>query len=161
MKNNIYLHPALSDCSTYRAINCIVTSKIQTSKFVQIISVASNEEKSTIFIPRKIFTADIASGRCFCIEGEDRHKDYYGDIFIAENVIEKAPDISLFFLYAAHNFPLLNKFVLQTIIEENQQAFIQAIARDDLNYFVEKGLTPYLARRLLTFSQSKLFLENT
>jgi hypothetical protein len=159
VKANAYTHPALAECSTTRTINCIASSIIQKSKFVQVITSIGNDERNIVVVPRKIFPHDVIPGQCYSIKGEDRYKKHYGDILVSAHVSQSKPDISLFASFAAYNFHLLSEIVIRRIIESDKGAFIQALTDHDIQFFVEHSMTPYVARKFLQFSISNLFCE--
>lgn len=159
MKTKAYSHPALAECFATRTINCIASSIIQKSKFVQIITSISSDERNIVVVPRKIFPHDVIPGLCYCIKGEDRHKKHYGDILVSAHASQRKPDISLFASFAAYNFHLLSEIVIRRIIESDKGAFIQALTDHNIQFFVEYSMTPYVARKFLQFSISNLFWE--
>ena len=88
MKRKGYTHPALSNSFADRELKGIVTCIIFSSRSVQIIDITCSNESCIAFISRKIFSDTIGQGSCLSIHGEDRHKDYYGRLFV--NAIKDA-----------------------------------------------------------------------
>ena len=157
MNGKKYCHPAIGDLIADGTITGVVNSTTQSSDFLQIIAVNSKTTQEIVFVPRKIYSFDIEVGECFRIVGEQRQKDYYGDILIANDIETKKPDIDLFYLYAKYNFPFLSDLLLKNIINENPSNFINAVLQNNECYFVnQKGITPFIAKKFLYFSKSNL-----
>lgn len=162
MKNKEYTHPAFSESLTDRELNGIVNYTTFSSKAVQVIDLTCKSESCVVFIPRKIFSDEVALGSCLRIHGEDHHKDYYGDIFIATCVTHQMPTADIFLLYSIYHFHLFSRFQLEQIIETNRKSFISAIKNVDIEYImrVTRG-TAYAAEKFIAFCQTHLSQDRT
>ena len=157
MTDKKYYHPAIGDLTADEKITGIVISIIQKSNFLQIIALNSKNTQEIIFVPRRIYSLDIEIGECFYIVGEQRQKDYYGDILIANELARKKPNIDLFYFYSKYNFPFLSEIILRKIINEDPLNFINAVLKNDGSYFVKKiGITPFMSGKFIYFSKSNL-----
>lgn len=162
MKHKEYIHPAFSESLTDRQLNGIVNHTTFSSKAVQIIDLTCKKESCVVFIPRKIFSDDIAQGSCLRIHGEDHHKDYYGDIFIANHVSRQMPTADIFFLYSIHHFHLFSRFQLEKIIDSDQSSFVDAIKNVDIEYVMRvTRVTTYTAKKFIEFCQTHLSQDRT
>mgnify|MGYP003145021605 CR=1 FL=1 len=157
MKRKGYTHPALSNSFADRELKGIVTCIIFSSRSVQIIDITCSNESCIAFISRKIFSDTIGQGSCLSIHGEDRHKDYYGDVFIANKVTHRAPTVDIFFPYSIYHFHFFSRHQLEQIIEGDRRLFVNAIKDADVEYIMQvTHSTAYIGKKFIEFCQLHL-----
>ena len=157
MKREGYTHPALSSSSADRELKGIVNCIIFSSRSVQIIDITCSDESCIAFIPRKVFSDTIGQGSCLSIHGVDRHKDYYGDVFIANKVSHQSPTIDIFLPYSIYHFHFFSRHQLEKIIEGDRGLFVNAIKDIDVEYIMKvTNSTAYTGKKFIEFYQIHL-----
>lgn len=157
MTTENYTHPALDALSELGATSGVVTSVTYRSRWLTIFQIFGRNGNQIVLINNRYCSSELLVGNCLQIVGEQRHSDYFGDLFIAKGLTDLKPTLELFPIFAPYHFFLINKQKLKDLFSGNTALLLNAITEQDINYFVyHTKISPHVAEQFIAFSRPYL-----